>query len=163
VVDFTIDDNGNYWQLSAFDFSIFNSNDGGVNMGKSSVIAQFLQSNSIPGAYLFFPQFLPIYSSIKDFSDIYPPLMPGVTISVGKFNLLQLPEKNYDKYSFIISPGYKLVVTNNYNTIVLDVQNLSVTAICCRPEPAQYLDSYLASCNLFFYSNNNWIILPLKS
>ena len=164
VVDFTIDDNGNYWQLSAFDFSIFNSNDGGVNMGKSSVNAKFLQSNSIPGVYLYYPDFIPIYSSISDFSDIYPYPSPGVTISVGTSNKLQLPTTgDYSTYSFIISPGYKLVVTNNYNVIVLDVENVSTDGICCSPVPVQLPVSYLKSCNLYFYSNNNWIILPLKS
>ena len=163
VVDFTIDDNGNYWQVSAFDSSIFNSNGGGVNMGKSSVNAKFIQSNSIPGAYLNYPDVIPIYSSIQDFSDMYPFPSTGVTINIGRDNKMQLPPENYNAYSFIISPGYKLVITNNYNVIVLDVENLSTSGICCSPEPVTYIKSYLKSCNLSFYSNNTWVKLPLES
>ena len=165
VVDFTIDDNGNYWQLSAFDFSIFNSNNGGVNMGKSSVNAKFIQSNSIPGAHLYYPDFIPIYSSISDFSDIYsyPNSNPKVTISVGTSTQMQLPKETYNKYSFIVSPGYKLVVRNNHNVIVLDIENLYTSGICCNPTPVALPGSYLTSCDLYFYSNNTWVKLQMES
>lgn len=153
VIDFTIDDNGNYWQLSSADLSIFNSNKGGVNMGNSSVNAKYFQSASIPGAYFIieeanFVSTLPIYTSIPTFSDVYPKNL-NTEAPIGNSIKVDL----VGNANFLILPGYKLEVFA-INTMILQVENLSNNALSYST-----ITGISISCKLYFYSNSTWNIL----
>ena len=156
VIDFTIDDNGNFWQLSSIDLSIYNSNNGGVNMGNSSVNAKYIQSASIPGAYFMieeqnFVSTLPIYSSITTFSNVYSN-NSNVQSEVG--NSLNVNLTGYK--NFLILPGYKLVILSSSSSIILDVENLSNNAVSYSTI-SNFGDP--SSCLLYFYFNSTWNIL----
>lgn len=158
VMDFTIDDNGNFWQLSDFDFSIFNTNEGGVNMGKNSVNAKYFQSNSTPAVSLFTSENIlyPIHRSITDFSNVYKIDNSDVTISKGNIIPLDLSSHNSSDITCVVSPGYKLTIKDSDNMVVLDIENLSTTAIRCKPHNS---GKSLQSAEISFYFNHSWTLV----
>jgi hypothetical protein len=117
IVDFTIDNNGSYWTLTVGNNAINNINTGDVNM-ITSVFVKYLNSYSIPGAYLYTNSnyIYPIYNSINDYSSFYQnnansnsATTPGsYLITIGKIYLPVISDNYY-----IISPGYQLIVYNN--------------------------------------------------
>ena len=157
VVDFTIDNNGSYWTLTAGTNAINNINTGDVNM-YCSVFANYLNSYSIAGAYLYttFNISYPIFKSISSYSNLYlnnsnstSSNTPGsYLISVG----IKTDPTFQDSY-YIISPGYQLIVYQN-TTITLQVSNLSFIPLMVSP-----ISSPNTSCQLYFWSNSIWNLL----
>jgi hypothetical protein len=159
VVDFTIDNNGSYWVLTPGTNAINNINTGDINM-YCSVFANYLNSYSIPGAFLYTSNnfIYPIYRSVSSYSDFYQNSSSSNTNSSttpGYYLITTgtsyIPTIN-DSY-YIVSPGYQLIVYQN-TTITLKASNLSFNPLMVSPTV-----NTNTSCQLYFWSNSIWNII----
>jgi len=164
IVNFTIDNNGSYWNLNIQNNSISNNNDGAVIMN-CSVFADFFNSYSYPGAYLFSKTGtnFPIYSTILSYRNFYENnfITPTSTsnnnlpnITIGQC-FISNPIKNIpveDDY-YLVLPGYQLIVKNGDN-ITLKISNLSKKPVAGYP-----ISIPNNNCLLYYYSNFGWNLL----
>ena len=162
AVDFTIDESVGYWILSEYNNSISNSNEGAVDMGQTSVNAKYFQSYSTPGSYFVKDnnKYLPIFSSIADYTDFYQNTSSDIKIISGLGQITKFDESNtfgsVNFLKFIICPGYKFILYDNTNSAILAVENLSNAPVTCIPISSPNTTS-LKSSELFFYKNQEWI------
>ena len=160
VVNFTIDNNGTYWILSTANNSISNINTGGVNMN-TSVFANFLNSYSIPGAYVYTTNNIgyPIFNSITSYSNIYSNSNSSSTNSSIQVGLCYnsssktISIADEDAY-YIVFPGYQLIVKDTNSNITLQISNLSNKVASGVPSSLSN-----SSCVLYFWKNNGWNII----
>jgi hypothetical protein len=160
VVDFTIDNNGSYWILTPGTNSINNINTGDINM-YCSVFANYLNSYSIPGAYLTTSNnvIYPIYSSITDYTNFFSNSNASSTNSSTTPGLCYISTSNNTisvtiDYYYIVSPGYQIIVKNSSSTETLKVSNLSYKPVIATPS-----DFTGTSCSLYFWSNSTWNLI----
>ena len=159
VVNFTIDNNGSYWTLSADNNSISNINNGAVNMN-CSVFAQFFNSYSYPGAYLFTKTRInyPIYSSVFSYRNFYANSLASTSTSTTTIGqcFISNPVKHvsvHDDDYYLVLPGYQLVVKNGQN-ITLKIANLTNKPVAGSPTSLPN-----DNCILYYWSNSGWNIL----
>jgi hypothetical protein len=161
VVDFTIDESVGFWDLIEENNSISNTNEGDVDMGNSSVNAKYFHSWSSPGV-LFVKDnyiYLPIFTSIADYSNFYKNPSSGVTFISGLGSISVLDESNIVEgivnQTFIIFPGYKFILVDNTFSTILSVENLTNSPVACNPVSSSSTTS-LKSSKLYFYQNKEW-------
>jgi hypothetical protein len=151
TVNFNIDNTGSFWTISPITNSISNLNSGDVYMN-CSVFNKFVQSYSIPGAYLYdiSNNNYPIFTTISNYQHFYS------NSSFKDTNSSILDLENQDK-AYLISPGYKLQVydSSSRDTPLLDIENISRAPIYQKPS-TEYTGQ---SCKLYFYTNSSWEII----
>jgi hypothetical protein len=165
IVNFTIDDNGSYWALNTNNNSISNLNNGAVNMN-CSVFAEFFNSYSYPGAYLYTSTGTnyPIYCSVISYRNFYENNFASSDNSFKTIGLCYISNTNFIKHisvdnddHYLVSPGYQLIVKNGEN-ITLKISNLSNKPVLGCP-----ISIPNDSCLLYYWTNSGWNILQSKS